>query len=240
MLRIFQFELFRDLPVKHAVFTRHGGVSEGDLASLNFGYTVGDRIEAVEENLRRAKEALGVSAFYSGLQCHGKGIWQVRPGAKMVEADILATNHPDCPLLIKHADCQAAIFYDPVNHAAAGVHCGWRGSVLNVYAETVRHMQRAFGSRAENLLVGISPSLGPGSAEFVHYRQELPDEFWEFQVRPNYFDFWQISRFQLERCGVLPGHIEIAGIDTVTSEDYFSYRRCKATGRNGTAIRLIA
>ncbi len=232
----YQFELFCDLPVKQAVFTRHGGCSEGVFASLNLGFEIGDGKEVVLVNLKRAQEALGVDRFYSAKQCHGKGIWEV--GAPLREADILVTNKPGCPILIKHADCQAAIIYDPKEHAAAGVHCGWRGSVLNVYAEAISYMQGHFGSRAENLLVGISPSLGPQSAEFIHYRNELPEEFWDFQVSPNYFDFWQISRFQLERCGVLPHHIEMAGIDTYSSDDFFSYRRSRVTGRNGTAVCL--
>ena len=43
----------------------------------------------------------------------------------------------DCGLVIQHADCQAAIFFDPVRKAIANVHCGWRGSVCNIYAKTV-------------------------------------------------------------------------------------------------------
>ena len=87
--------------------------------------------------------------------------------------------------------------------------------------------------------MGISPSLGPQSAEFTHYRHELPESFWAFQINPNYFNFWEISRWQLETEGILPHHIQIAEIDTrSTPEDYFSYRREKISGRHGSFIEL--
>src|SRR5262249_11397000 len=98
---------------------------------------------------------------------------------------------------------------------------------------------QAFGSRPEDLLVGISPSLGPHSAEFKNYRTEFPQELWGFQVRPEYFDLWALARHQCEECGILPQHIEIAEICTYANpEDYFSYRRDGVTGRNATVAAL--
>jgi purine-nucleoside/S-methyl-5'-thioadenosine phosphorylase / adenosine deaminase len=239
-MRIHQYELLSDQPrLKHAVLTRHGGVSQGAFASLNLGFSVGDIEESVKENHARVKALLGVDRLYTADQCHGKEIAEVKPGVEKTSADILTTSHLNCPLLIKHADCQAAIFYDPVGHAVSAVHSGWRGSALNVYAETIRFMKGRYGSKPENLLVCISPSLGPDSSEFIHYRKELPVPFWEFQVKPSYFDFWQISRAQLQECGVLLHHIEVAEKDTFTDDDFFSYRRSKITGRNGTVVYLI-
>lgn len=236
----YQFELLSEQPrLKHAVFTRHGGVSDSSFDSLNLGFNVGDREENVAENLKRVQEILGVNPLYAAIQCHGKEIVEVAPCIERGQGDILSTSHPGCPLLVKHADCQAAILYDPINHAVSGVHSGWRGSVLNVYAEAIRHMQGKYGTKPENLLVGISPSLGPESSEFINYRTELPAEFCDYQFKPNYFDFWQISFSQLRQCGVLPHHIEIAQIDTYVSSDFFSYRRDKVTGRNGTVVGLL-
>lgn len=233
-----QFELLQGLPLKHGVFTCHGGVSEGAFASLNLGFDIGDSEENVVANLKRVQEALGVERLYVASQCHGDEIMEVTPLAPKKKADILTTKHTGCPLLVKHADCQAAIIYDPVCHAVSGVHSGWRGSVLNVYAKAVEYMRGVYGSKPENLLVGISPSLGPNSSEFLNHRTELPEAFSAFQFKPNYFDFWEISRFQLQQCGVLPHHIEIAGIDTVVDDNFFSYRRSKVTGRNGTVVIL--
>ena len=142
--------------------------------------------------------------------------------------------------MIKHADCQAAIFYDPEHRAIANVHCGWRGNVQNIYRETVREMRRHFASRPENILVAISPSLGPEKAEFINFKKELPEAFLPYQVKPTYFDLWAISRMQLESEGILSHHIQIASICTYSHpEDYFSFRRDnRVTGNHGTVAVL--
>ena len=141
--------------------------------------------------------------------------------------------------MMKHADCQAAIFYDPVHHALANVHSGWRGNVKNIYQTTILKMASVFGTKPQDLLVGISPSLGPQHAEFKNYKVEFPEHFWSFQVCPEYFDLWAIARHQLEEAGVLPYHIEIAGICTYANkEDCYSYRRDKVTGRHATLAML--
>lgn len=224
----------------HGVFLRHGGVSEGAFTSLNFGMTQGDCPSAVSANRKRALQALGISGYVNLYQKHSDRVVEAKPSFKE-EGDSLITDLPDLGLLILHADCQAAIFYDPVHHTLANVHAGWRGSAANIYAKTIERMKIRYGTRPENLLVGISPSLGPSAAEFRNYRDELPQSFWPYQVKPTYFDFWEISRVQLREAGVLPHHIEIAGLCThAHAQDFFSYRRVKASGRHGTIAALKA
>jgi copper oxidase (laccase) domain-containing protein len=128
----------------------------------------------------------------------------------------------------------------------ANVHAGWRGQVKQIYRITLDKMACVFGTRPEEVLVCISPSLGPDHSEFIHYQEELPTDFLLFQTKPTYFDLWAISQYQLESCGVLPHHIEIAKIDTYAHpDDFFSYRREKATGHtdpitgsHGTVVAL--
>ncbi len=62
-------------------------------------------------------------------------------------------------------------------------------------------------------------------------------------VRDNYFDFWQISRYQLVNAGMSDERIRAAEICTCCSDDYFSYRRASRltdglTGRNCSVIAL--
>jgi YfiH family protein len=237
-----EFELLAEIPnLTHGVLLRHGGVSEGPYHSLNLGGGSGDCPERVAENRRRIFEAFNVEKWIGGKQVHGNDVaWVEHPHQDVGECDALITQRPDIGLMIKHADCQAAILYDPEHHAVANVHSGWRGNVKNIYMATVEKMKNAFGTKPENLLVGITPSLGPECAEFIHYKVELPEEFWAFQLRPDYFDLWAIARSQLEGAGVLPHHIEVAGICTYSNEhDFFSCRRQKKIhGRNGTIVIL--
>jgi polyphenol oxidase len=236
-----EFDLLVDIPgLIHGIFLRHGGVSEGPYCSLNIGGGTGDDPNKIAENRRRLFEALNVQRWVGGKQMHGNEVAFIEdPNQPARECDALITNRKDIGLMIKHADCQAAIFYDPVHQAIANVHSGWRGNVKNIYGATIKKMMKVFGSKPEDLLVGISPSLGPDRAEFINYKVELPEEFWRFQIRPQYFNLWAVARFQLEASGVLPHHIQIAEICTHTEErDYFSYRRDKVSGRNATLVML--
>lgn len=145
--------------------------------------------------------------------------------------------------MIQQADCQAVLLHDPIHRAIAAIHCGWRGSVAGIIEKTVARMQGCFGSEPAFLQAAVSPSLGPCCGEFVNYEAELPQAFQRFQVRENYFDFWEISRWQLQECGVKAASIAVAGQCTVCSSDYFSYRRaCREnsgrTGRNCSVIVL--
>ena len=225
--------------VKHAVFFKTGGTSEGPFASLNFEQAVGDHEDSVKQNKKKACEILQLQNLIGLKQCHGKTIQEIHgPSLQIQEGDALATCEKEIGLLIKHADCQAAIFYDPVNQAIANVHAGWRGNVQNIYAETVNMMKSRYHSKPQDLIVCIGPSLGPEHAEFVNYKTELPESFWQFQWKPNYFDLWAISFWQLTQCGVLSNHIEMARINTYLDPDCFSYRRDKVTGRHGTIVAL--
>lgn len=237
-----EFEELTQFPrLVQGVFLRHGGVSQGPFATLNVGGTLGDDPRNVEENRQRILQALALPCYVASRQVHGNEIVIVNdPDQEVGDCDGLITNRPGIALLIKHADCQAAILYDPIRHALACVHAGWRGNVQNIYRTAVLKMQESFGSRPEDLWVGISPSLGPEHAEFKNYKTELPESFWKYQVKPTYFDLWAIARDQLEACGVLPEKIEIASLCTyANSADFYSFRRDKPTGRHATVAMLL-
>ncbi len=196
------------------------------------------------ENLKHALKLLEIEKGVKLKQCHKADIKEVRGVDQTLthfdDFDGVVTNQKEIGLLIRHADCQGAIFYDPVNHALGNVHCGWRGSVLNIYQKIIIKMKTLYGTDPSDLIVCIGPSLGPENAEFKHYKEELPESFWEFQVRPTYFDFWEISRMQLTKAGVPKEQIEIAEICTYENhKEYFSYRRNKATPHHGTLVALL-
>ncbi len=235
-----EFELLAEFKnLTHALFLRTGGVSQPPFHSLNFSYVVGDAKPHVDANRQKASQLLHVP-FVPLQMSHSKIVHRVTHYSdREYQGDALTTSQANMGLLITHADCQAAIFYDPQHHALANVHCGWRGNVQNIYAETVQHMKACYSSSPQDLLVCISPSLGPDEAEFIHYKTELPEPFWEYQCKPNHFNLWEISKAQLLACGILPHHIQIAEISTFAHpEHYFSFRRDKTCGRNATVAVL--
>ncbi len=172
-------------------------------------------------------------------QVHGTKILKL-PAMPPLVGDALTTNEKNLPIAIKHADCQAALIYDPICHAASCVHSGWRGSIQNIYGKTIAQMQKDYGSNPADLIMCIGPSLGPDHAEFIHYKTEIPEEFWPFKVKQNHFNFWEISRKQALDGGILAHHLEIAGICTYENEkEFYSYRRDKTHSRHLTIITLL-
>jgi YfiH family protein len=205
----------------HGVFKRKGGISPAPWDSQNVAFGLGDAPQNVSANREGIKKALGCKHLVSAKQF-----------------DALVTNVPGLGLMIQQADCQAVMLFDPENIAVGIAHVGWRGSVANIIRKTVFAMVHAYATAPADLIAAISPSLGPCCAEFVNYRSELPASMHGYQVQPNYFDFWAISRDQLCAAGVRPGNIHDAKICTCCNRDYFSYRRDRETGRFASVIGI--
>jgi polyphenol oxidase len=237
-----EFDLFKRYPhVLHGTFQRHGGTSKEPFASLNVSDQVGDHPDCVKVNRERVRQTLGVEQIVFPHQQHGIAIVRITKANvhHTHQADALFTTEPGIALAVAHADCQGALVFDPVHQAVGAAHVGWRGNVQNFYRTIVDTLKQEIGSKPNDLLVCISPSLGPDHAEFVNYRQELPKEFWSFQTRPHYFDLWALSLSQLAACGIPEQNIEIAQTCTAcATKEYFSYRNAQKTGRNATAIAL--
>jgi polyphenol oxidase len=140
-----EFDLLSDIPrVKHAVFLRHGGISQEPYYSLNTDFLVGDNRDHVKENIKRIKEQLQFDNqnwhhLVYGRANHGKSIARVHAQSpeEVIDFDGLMTNSAGVSLMMKHGDCQVALIYDPKNHVAANIHAGWRGSVANIYTEAM-------------------------------------------------------------------------------------------------------
>ena len=226
----------------YGTFNRHGGVSQSPWDSNNVSFGLGDNSENVRANREQIKKAIGFKRLVSAKQVHGTKVHVVdeAPGEDL-EAnafDALITNVPGIGLMIQQADCQAVFLFDPEKKAVGIAHVGWRGTVADIIAETVFTMSQTFSTEPVDIIAAISPSLGPCCAEFVNFRSELPAALHGYQVRPNYFDFWKISRDQLSSTGIRPENIHVAGICTCCNQDFFSYRRERDTGRFASVIGM--
>lgn len=230
----YQFPIFDDNPeLAHGALTRHGGLSGPEGGELHLAFGPGHPESEIWGNLSLARETLGLpplaftrqthsaSVTVVGLSdnCHHRKIFDIRQ-----DCDAMIAPEPGVSLLVRLADCQGIILYDPHSKILGLVHSGWRGSVQNILGITVDKM-RALGALPTDLKAAVSPSLGPCCAEFVNYRRELPEDFWPFMVKENYFNFWAISRKQLTDRGLKPENIAVSGICTKCSPEFFSYRR---------------
>lgn len=247
-LGYFQFhQLAQRTEIRHAIFTRMGGGSQGACQGLNVGLGCGDDPAAVAANRQMVARAAGGGELVCLQQTHGTAIFSLsRDDARrealekaVPSADGVVTDAPGRLLLIQVADCQSVMLYDPRRRVVANVHSGWRGSIANILGRVVAVMQERFGCKPETLLAGIGPSLGPCCAEFVHYREEIPEKFWGYRVGQNHFDFWAISRDQLRTAGLPDAQIECSQMCTRCNPHlFFSFRRARDTGRFATVIGI--
>ena len=241
-----EFELFKEFKeITQGVFLRKGGKSTGECHAFSLAYQNIEDRGHVDYHREELKRILDIPYLAFANQKHTaicyeiKGIPADEIVCKQEPCDALITKEKGIGLVILHADCQVAILYDTKQKVIAAIHSGWRGSVENIYQKTITFLQKTHDSDPKDMLVGISPSLGPNASEFINYRKELPEAFYSYQIKPCYFDFWAISMDQLTKAGIPKGQIEIARICTYTNpDDFYSYRRDKITGRNATVIAM--
>lgn len=222
-----------------ASFSRLGGVSTGPYQALNLSFDVGDCRENVLENSARVEKIIGRKVKIL-TQVHSTTCIRVdRIEDRLPPCDGMVTNSTEFAIGILHADCQAAVLFDPQKKVIGAIHAGWRGLAGGIYKQAVNLMVAEYGCSVSDIRVAISPSLGPCHAEFVDWEKIFPNDFFPFLRDNNHFDLWAIARAQLEQLGILPGHIHIEPKCTYCSSNlYFSYRREKVTGRNLTLIFL--
>jgi polyphenol oxidase len=235
--------------LRHAFFTRQGGVSEGFYASLNGGLGSGDDPARVAENRRRMTERLGLEPgrLASVYQVHSADCLIVEaPFAERPKADGMATRVPGLALGILTADCGPILFADPVNRVVGAAHAGWKGALTGVIEATLAAMER-LGAAREQVTAVLGPTIGRDAYEVgpefrerfvaadpVNAERFVPSE------RPDHhlFDLPGYIAARLTRAGV--GTVADLGLCTYADpERFFSYRRT-THWREGDYGRLVS
>ncbi len=222
--------------LRHAFFTRDGGVSDGIYASLNGGLGSDDDPANVRENRRRMAERMGVAAGHllSVHQIHSpdavavSGPWE---GASRPRADAIVTRTEGLALGVTAADCGPILFADPTARVIGAAHAGWKGALTGIVESTVAAMEK-LGAERSGIVAAIGPLIRQHSYEvgneFVERFIEADAESGMFFIpaaREGHamFDLASFIRTRLENAGVLM--IDDIGVDTYSDERFFSYRR---------------
>jgi YfiH family protein len=221
--------------VRHAFFTRAGGVSDGVYASLNGGVGSSDERANVIENRRRMAEALGVGAdrLLVPFQIHSPDCFAVdAPWTERPRCDALATATPKLALGVTGADCGMILFADGGAGVIGAAHAGWKGALTGVIEATLAAMER-LGARRANTTVALGPTIGQASYEvgpefFARFVADAGDHarFFAPSQKPGHrmFDLPAFISMRVERAGV--GGYENLRLDTYADEArFFSYRR---------------
>ncbi|MBT8356256.1 MAG: peptidoglycan editing factor PgeF [Deltaproteobacteria bacterium] len=234
--------------ISHGIFTRKNGYSNAPYKSLNTSYSSGDDIRNVTLNRLAIAKCFRGNELVFAKQVHGAKVMSFSKKNTSVasgsydgspECDAMITDIKKKSLVIQVADCQSIVMFDPVLKVVANVHSGWRGSIKNIIGQTISAMKKKFATNPNHIISGIGPSLGPCCAEFVNYRNEIPEKLWTYKNDSNYFDFWALSSKQLCDAGVLKENIYSSEICTRCNTDlFYSFREEGITGRFAAVIGL--
>lgn len=247
--------------IVHAFSTRHGGKSHFPYNTLNLGLHTGDDLNIVQDNRKDFVSAFNIAAdeVVSLHFMHSNTVLQVdgKDGGKgflsaetaLGDADGMITNVPRRALFVTFADCVPVLFYDPVKQAIGACHAGWRGTVAGICMETVKAMQKAYGTQASDLVVAVGPAIDPDYfevgtevAEAVRIYTEQPERLLQSRKNGKYlFNIWQANVDQLVSAGVLAQRITVLDVSTFVRDDlFFSHRRRLGddTGRQAAFIML--
>ncbi|WP_278373602.1 peptidoglycan editing factor PgeF [Brevibacterium casei] len=228
----------------HVAFTdRHGGYSSGDFSSFNLARHVGDDEELVAANRSALAQVLGLSAerlsFVS--QVHGTAVHHVADTAAIragAEADAQVSALAGVGLVIMVADCTPVLLADTEAGVIGAVHAGRPGMAAGIVSETLSAM-RELGAREIHAVIG--PSVCPRCYEVP---ASLRDEV--AAVEPVAASVSVSGTPALDVAGAVAEQLRREGavIDHFSrtcsreSEDLYSYRRSRRTGRFAGVVWL--
>jgi hypothetical protein len=259
-LQVLQLGPFSKLPwLVHGFSTRTGGASSLDGEKLlNLSFMDWDSRENVLKNRQALQSAVGAREFelIPLKQIHSDVIHTISSaGGESHKGDASATSRPDLLLAVQTADCVPILLVDPKKRAVATVHAGWRGTLTRIAAKAVGRMQMEFGSRPQDLLAALGPSIGPCCYEvgaelvtkFTAQFEDAADYFDEARSgeEPNplqwlnmappghqpppknvHLDLREANRSQLKSAGLRDANIFVSDLCTACRTDLlFSYRR---------------
>jgi len=237
-----------------AFFTRRGGVSQEAYESLNLSFEVGDKTVNVEENLVRARRALGLPKILTARQSHSDTVLSItsdRVTAEVLEGDACFTDRPDLGLGVKVADCLPVYIYASDRRCIGIAHCGWRGTAARIAEKTARQMSRRFAVPLPGLRFALGPCICPacysvGNDVRDQFSRTLPaaDRFFApvtgtSEAAGYRLDIRAANRWLLKELGLA----ESQPLELCTCENaalLYSARRSRTTGRNLAVITLRA
>lgn len=254
------FPMFSEAGFLNACSCRLHGVSNIHDNLFNLALHVGDEKKLVIENRKRLAAALGIEAkrFTTCEQIHGGKVAVVDEilvgaGAETLETtiadtDALITQLSEVPLLLFYADCVPVLLADKVTGAIGLVHAGWRGTVGGIVRKALQAMQINFGSKMENMLAAVGPSIGGCCYEvddYVRSQANGYDEFFKPSINNGsgkyMLDLWGFNKKQLLQEGVPEQQIAVAEICTAHNKELFCSYRAEygKTGRMGVCLCSI-
>ena len=244
----------------HGFTTRLGGVSSGEIGTMNLSFARDDTRENVVENYRRISEAIGFDpeGVVLPFQTHtanirvvtkedaGRGYSRERG---YTDVDGLVTDCPGLTLACFGSDCVMLLAADPAAKVIGCAHSGWRGTVSDIGGHLIRTMQERFGCDPGNILTVIGPSICQDcyevSADVTEHfaKRYAPREherlFYRKENGKYQLNLWEACAVNFREAGSRPEHISMTDLCTRCNPQLlFSHRIQK--GRQTNLAGLIS
>jgi len=240
--------------IRHAFFTRSGGVSDGVYASLNGGVGSHDAPAKVAENRARMAAALGVAPdrLITAYQIHSPSVvvadepWtqENRP-----RADAIVTRTPKLAIGVSTADCGPLLLADAEAGVIGAAHAGWRGALTGVVEAAIAAMEKLGAERA-HIVAALGPAIrqsnyevGPEFVARFTAADADNERFFAPSQRAGHamFDLSGYIADRVQRAGVA-NFEDLALCTFAEPERFFSYRRMTKLGESdyGRHINAIA
>lgn len=157
--------------VKAFSTTRHGGVSEGNYASLNINEYCGDSKANTDANRLLLANELGIDVNHIIMPHQTHGVESRIIGEEFANlpdsvkkmllegVDAVMTNIPGICIGVSTADCIPVLLYDEEHHATAAIHAGWRGTQARIVHKAVQEMRIAYQTDPTKLKAVIGPGI---------------------------------------------------------------------------------
>ena len=240
--------------IRHAFFTRQGGVSAGLYESLNGGVGSHDSASHVAENRARMAASLGVAPprFLTAYQVHSPNVVVAETpwtGEARPRADAIVTRMPQLAIGVTTADCGPILFAEPQARVIGAAHAGWRGALAGVAEATIAAMEQ-LGAARSRIHAALGPMIrqrnyevGPDLIDRFGLEDSASTSFFAPASRPGHalFDLGGYIASRLRRAGV--SHIDDLGLCTYADPAlFYSYRRAthRAEDDYGRHVNAIA
>ena len=148
--------------------------------------------------------------------------------------DSIVTDVPGVLIHLWTADCLPLFLYDPIRHAAAVAHNGWRGVCSGIGVNTLRVMHEHFGTDPRDVAAAIGPCICGSCYEVgeellepfrEHFGRKAETFFTPAREGKDLLDNRKAVRFDLMEAGVRAEQIYDTGICSFEDHAYASYRR---------------
>lgn len=239
----------------HAFSPRSFERTDGTTGELSFGTLKDEATASLHRQWFLRSMGIESNVVYQVRQVHGDTIYDLNDSVNSVEkvadiaADAIITQRVNTPIAVLTADCVPVVVYDSRLHVAGVVHAGRKGTSHNILSKTIKTMQKIYGCKPQDLLVGMGPGIGgccyevdahcivPFKKQYAGWSQfvkELPSG--KFML-----DLFAANQENAQNAGLDPKNISQTGICTACEvERFFSYRREGTTGRMMTVIMIAS